>query len=250
MGRRVPEIMIVGTMKGGTTILYDYICTHPRVLAGTRKEIHYFSLYPVNGIDWYLDQFPDRPDDVLSIDASPTYFDVATMPTVPAHIKREAPDAKIILIVRDPVARAISHVQHLRAVSNKDLFATVDTDEFLSRPLERCFTQEHPTDYHLGYVLGFSVYDEKFNNYSRVFGPKNVLVLTNEELRSSPQDTMRKVFGHCGLDWVASDMFGLQKYLSGSEQLVVDDRVRERLKALLYPSYERFCKRAGVPFTT
>src|SRR5665213_166353 len=102
MGRRVPEIFIVGTMKGGTTILYDYICTHPRVLPGIQKEIHYFSLYADRELEWYLDQFPDRAEDCQSIDASPTYFDVAGMPTIPAYIKKASPSARIILIVRDP----------------------------------------------------------------------------------------------------------------------------------------------------
>lgn len=60
MGERMPEIFIVGTMKGGTTILYDYLLTHPRVVPGTEKEIHYFSLHTARGDNWYTHQFPDR----------------------------------------------------------------------------------------------------------------------------------------------------------------------------------------------
>lgn len=247
MARRIPEIFIIGTMRGGTTILYDYICTHPRVLPGAQKEIHYFSMYPMRDLDWYLSQFPDRPDDHLSIDASPTYFDTATIPTIPAYIHKAAPSARIILIVRDPVERAISHFQHLRLVSHKDLFADIDINEFLSRPLERCHIRKDPSDYHLGLVLGFSVYDNKLTHYVRAFGRHNILVLTNESLRSDPQDAMRRVFAHCGLEWVPSPMFGVQGYLSGSQNLPVDRDVRARLEAILYPSYERFLLGAGLP---
>lgn len=247
MERRGPEIFIVGTMKGGTTILYDYVCTHPRVLPGVQKEIHYFSLYPTREVGWYLDQFPERTVDQLCVDASPTYFDVATMPTIPAYIKKAVPAARIILITRNPVARAISHFQHLRLISHQELFKQVDINEFFSRPLERCYTHEDPSDAHLSQVLGFSVYDDKFTNYVHVFGRENVLVLTNEGLQSDPQATMRTVFEHCGLDWVPSDLFGVRKYQSGSESLAVSPDVRRRLEALLYPSYERFGRRAGLP---
>src|SRR6185312_12729174 len=109
MAKRMPEIFIVGTMKGGTTILYDYIRTHPKVIAGKSKEIHYFSLYSDRGAAWYLEHFPDRAEDVLSIDASPTYFDVAHTAAIPGFIKDAVPDARVLLIVRDPIERAISH---------------------------------------------------------------------------------------------------------------------------------------------
>ena len=247
MGKRLPEIFIVGTMKGGTTILHDYICTHPNVVAGTQKEIHYFSMYPTRGLDWYRDQFPDRPDSVLSIDASPTYFDVATMPTIPAYIKTAVPDARIILIVRDPVDRAISHFQHLRQVSHKELLTGIDANEFLSRPLERCYTQKEPSDSLLGLVLDFSLYDDKFGNYVNVFGREAILVLQNAALRQDAENTMRQVFSHCGLEWSPAPLFGEQRYLSGSQNLPIDPEVRRRLEALLMPRYERFLRRAGLP---
>ena len=250
MGKRLPEIFIVGTMKGGTTILHDYICTHPKVVAGSTKEIHYFSLFPTRGLDWYLEQFPDRPEDTLSIDASPTYFDVATMPTVPAYIKAAAPDSRIILIVRDPVDRAVSHFQHLRLVSHKDMFTGIDASEFFSRPLERCFAPQDASDSLLAQVLDFSLYDDKFTNYARVFGRESILVLTNEELRSAPEKAMRQVFQHCRLDWSASPTFGEQRYLSGSQDLPVAPEARRRLEALLYPRYSRFLRRAGLPDRT
>jgi hypothetical protein len=249
MSFRVPEIFIIGTMKGGTTILYDYISTHPRVQRGTQKESHYFSMYANRELDWYIRQFPDRPEEHFSIDASPTYFDVANMPTIPAYIKKAVPEARIILIVRDPIERAISHFEHLRTVSHRELFASIDVNEFLSRPIERCYTREHPSDELFSYVLGFSIYDDKFSNYVSVFGRNNILVLTNDELRIEPQATMRRVFDHCGLEWAPSEMFGVQRYVSGARNLQVEQRVRLRLEALLYPAYERFRRRANLPVT-
>ena len=250
MALRVPEIFIVGTMKGGTTILYDYLCSHPLVLRGAQKELHYFSLFPDRDLDWYLNQFPDRPQGHMCVDASPTYFDVATMPTIPAYIKKAAPGSRIIVIVRDPVERAISHFQHFRLVSHATLFANINIDEFFSRPLERCFTYEEPTDFYFSQTLAFSIYEEKYSNYVRIFGRSNVLVLTNEGLRTKPQETMKAVFTHCGLEWSSSELFGTQRYLSGSQSLPIDPQVKARLESLLYPSYERFVRQSGISDST
>jgi hypothetical protein len=249
MTQRVPEIYIVGTMKGGTTILFDYIEAHPRVLRGTQKEMHYFSMYADRELSWYISQFPDRPDDVFSIDASPTYFDTASMATIPAYLKKAAPNAKIILIVRDPIERAISHLEHLRTVSEREFFAEVDVDEFFMRPLERCYAPILPSDWMLSDVLAFSLYDLKFMNYVEVFGRDRILVVRNSELRGEPKATMRRVFAHCDLESYDSELIGQENYISGSRQIRLKQSTRDRLSGLLYPDYERFCRRAGIQYT-
>jgi len=246
MSRRPPEIFIVGTMKGGTTVLHDYICCHPRVVPGCAKEIHYFTLHAQKGLGWYADQFPDRPDDIFSIDASPTYFDVANTDFIPNQIRRSIAAPRIILIVRDPIERTISHYEHLRQVSEKDMFKAIEIDEFLSRPLDRFDKPRDPSDIHFKYAIQFSVYDVKFQNYVNVFGRDNILVLTNDQLRAEPEQTMRRVFEFCGLAWVPSPMFGRAGYSNGSKNTKISGEVRSRLAAILYPSYERFCALAAL----
>ncbi len=249
MSKRLPEIFIVGTMKGGTTILYDYLATHPRVTPGLAKEIHYFSLYSDRGLSWYLDHFPDRDETVFSLDASPTYFDVADTPSIPGFIKAAVPNAKILLIVRDPIERAISHFNHLKLVSHKDAFVGIDINDFFSRPISGCYTKSTPQDVHLDHVLSFSLYQFKFYYYRHAFGPENILVLRNEDLRTRPIETMERVFAHCGLEWVASDLFGQQRYVAGSDKLRLERHVHERLADLFYLNFKAFCAAAGVPYS-
>lgn len=250
MTKRMPEILIVGTMKGGTTILYDYILTHPRVVPGTAKEVHYFSLYTAKGDAWYIDQFADRPDDVYSVDASPTYFDAALTTAIPGHIKVSVPNAKPILIVRDPIDRAISHFQHLQTVSHKELFSSIDINEFFARPPENCITQLDAYDYFLHQCLSFSAYYRQLMNYLAVFQRDRILILHNEELRgAAAPDTMRRVFAHCDLEWASSPLFGKERYLSGSQKHKLESVVRERLAEMLYPNFKRFCEAAGVPYS-
>ena len=95
-----PNFLIVGTMKGGTSILYDFITMHPNIARATQKEIHYFSLNYDKGRDWYLKHFTENPGGITG-EASPTYFDMAGNSSIPHLIKSYNPDMKILLIVRD-----------------------------------------------------------------------------------------------------------------------------------------------------
>ena len=246
MVRRMPEIFIIGIMKGGTTILYDYLCTHPRVVPGASKEIHYFSLYSDRGPEWYLSHFPERGERFLSIDASPTYFDVAYTPAIPGFIKSAVPNAKVILIIRDPVERAVSHFNHLKLVSYKDSFKDIDINEFFSRSLEGCYSKKTPYDEHLNNILLFSLYYHKFLWYTQVFGRANVMVLTSTELDTNPTETMQRIFKYCGLEWVPSSLFGVHRYVSDSDVSNLKASVRERLARLLYPDFKNFCLAAGL----
>jgi hypothetical protein len=250
MSERMPEIFIVGTMKGGTTILYDYLLTHPRVVRGTEKEIHYFSLHTARGDAWYADQFPDRAEDVYAVDASPTYFDAAFTTAIPGHIKALVPNAKLILIVRDPIERAISHFQHLQTVSHKDLFCSVDINDFFARAPENCIAQLDAYDYFLNQCLSFSAYYRQLLNYLAVFERDRLLILRNEELRgAAASTTMRRVFSHCDLEWIPSTLFGQERYLSGSQRHQLASTVRNRLANILYPNFKHFCAAAGLPYS-
>jgi len=108
-----PDIFIVGVMKGGTTVLHDYICTHPHISAGSQKEIHYFSLFYHEGPEWYANHFKDVNPKYRTIDASPTYYDATNTALIPRLIRNYTEDPRVILITRDPIQRAISQFVHL-----------------------------------------------------------------------------------------------------------------------------------------
>lgn len=109
---RLPEFLIIGGQRCGTTSLYRYLAAHPSVAPPTGKELQYLSLHHRRGIRWYRAHFPVRPPEVLSFEASPYYlFD----PQVPARAAAVLPAAKFIALVRDPAERAYSHYLHSRA---------------------------------------------------------------------------------------------------------------------------------------
>lgn len=243
-----PDIFITGVMKSGTTILHDYICTHPEIDSGTQKEIHYFSLHYDKGPEWYASHFVDVKQGQRTIDASPTYFDTTNTLQIPLLMKAYAADPRVIVITRDPIARAISQFTHLKFTNKIEALQDMHIDEFFSRSLADAYRQNDIVSYNLNLVLSFSMYHRKLVTYSDVFDKKQFLALDNNALRESPTDTMRQVFEFLDVPYVENKMFGVVKHSNGSSIGNVSKETYDKLAELFYPDYRKYCQRAGIPY--
>lgn len=113
--RALPDFLILGTQKGGTTSLFEYLEQHPRVLGPTRKEIHYFAdrpnpnNYRILGPGWYRSHFPGqrtlRELGAITGEATPDYM---VEPTTMRRIADDLPASRWIVLLRDPILRAAS----------------------------------------------------------------------------------------------------------------------------------------------
>lgn len=105
-----PAFIGIGAQKCATTWLYDLLALHPSVSLSKIKEIHFFSQYFEYGFQWYLNHFEQPEDSVLLHgEFSTTYF---CDRMAPERIKQTYPDAKLVLMLRDPVQRLISNHKH------------------------------------------------------------------------------------------------------------------------------------------
>lgn len=241
-----PDFIIVGTMKGGTTVLYDFICEHPDVSAATQKEIHYFSLNYMEGADWYHQHFsPKQPGKIIG-EASPTYFDMAVNPTIPKAIKNDYPDVKIILIVRDPVERAISHYNHFCKINQISQLQQIGPERFFNLPYSNAIKATSSLDLSLFHVLNFSCYSNKYSIYESVFKDQ-LLVLSNEELLKTPNQTMEKVHQHLFLESYQSEIYNSVRYSAGTTRDQLSVETQKKLEDFLYPDYQKFCSKADIP---
>lgn len=127
--RNAPAFFLIGAQKAGTTWLWKMLDQHPETSLPSQKELHYFGsaeLYD-KGNDWYFDFFDGLDPDKLIGEASTTYFYDhvpywhnksdqiefdESLPPIPELISQYFPDAKFIVILRDPVHRAISAYLH------------------------------------------------------------------------------------------------------------------------------------------
>ena len=120
----LPNFVIVGAMRSGSTSLYKYLQVHPQVWM-PRKEIHFFDRRWDNGLDWYRERFDGWSGQPAVGEATPTYLaETEALDRMAATI----PDAKLVAILRDPVDRAYSHywMEHVRGRDDRPFADAAD----------------------------------------------------------------------------------------------------------------------------
>jgi hypothetical protein len=243
-----PNFLIIGTMKGGTTALYDFITLHPDIDRAKNKEIHYFSLNYHMGRDWYLNHFKAGENRITG-EASPTYFDVANTTLIPNLIYSFNPEMKIILIVRDPIERAVSHYNHFIKVLAIPEVSDLNLNEFFCINIREAISETSTLGFYLNQVLSFSFYCRKYLNYLDVFNQKGCLVLSNKELRMSPTETMENVYKFLGVTPRRFDEFREIKYSLGTNIFGLEEVTFNQLADLFYPDYKKFCDISGIEYS-
>lgn len=114
-----PDFIVVGAQKAGSTSLFAYLAAHPDVDQPLVKEIHYFDLWADRGHSWYRSHFPLRSTSTcMSGEASPLYM---AYPNALERIARDLPDVKVVAILREPVARLVSHYRHSVKLGHENL---------------------------------------------------------------------------------------------------------------------------------
>ncbi len=108
--KRLPDIIIIGARKGGTRALLEFLKIHP-VVKSAGPEVHYFDRHFDKGPEWYVEQMVAVTEEQLCAEKTPGYFH---HPEAPARARSQVPDAKLLLIVRDPVRRALSDYNQFR----------------------------------------------------------------------------------------------------------------------------------------
>lgn len=243
-----PDIFIVGTMKGGTTILHEFMSHHPEIHPGTQKEIHYFSLFESNGLDWYHAHFEGLPPGQHYLDASPTYFDMTSGPRLPARIDAYNPEARVIMLAREPISRAVSHFNHLRKVNMVPLLQDLSAEEFFTFDAEEIIGQGGLRNFYLMQCLECSLYHHKAQSYRNVFGDR-FLAIDNDDLAQDPETTMERVFRHVGVEPIWREEFRQRKYAhqDASKGLPLSEETIARLSRILGGNYDTFCNMTKLP---
>jgi hypothetical protein len=234
--RRLPDFLIVGSQKSGTTSLYSYICGHPNVVRALEKEIRYFGKRRGYSPRWYRAHFPLRgrrppeagPGPVLCGEATPGYLQD---PQAPAQAAALLPEARVLAILRNPVDRAFSHYQHLRRRNRVDLPFADYAERLGDRP-DRFFRQ--------------GLYADGVGRWQAAFGADRVLVIQAEPFFAAPAEGMEPVFHFLGLEPVARDQY--KAHMSGGYSETLDPDLRRRLLDFFSPHNERLYDLLGRRF--
>lgn len=198
--RRRPDFLVIGAMKSGTSTLFHHIAAHPLVDAPLRKELHYFGHARRAGLGegWYRAHFPLGPArGRLTGEATPDYlFD----PDVPARIAAELPAVRLVAILREPAARAVSQYRHEVRMGRETLpiEAAFAAEEVRMAHAARLGEAGRETLHHASYRRR-GLYAEQITRYRALFPPDRLLVLGAGALAREPEATLGRAFEFLGL---------------------------------------------------
>jgi hypothetical protein len=210
--RVLPNFIIIGVQKGGTSSLFKYLLQHPNIIPGYKKEVKFFDGNHHKGIDWYRYNFPlmtQMSDPITQTgEASPSYV---FHPLVPKRIKEVLPNIKLVLLLRNPVARAYSHYQGNLRKGHEELSfeEAVELEQSrLEGEKEAIIADQHyPMYKYLVYsYLARGIYIEQIKNWLKSFPREQILIQRSEDLFSNPQKVYSRALAFLGLpDWKLED---------------------------------------------
>jgi hypothetical protein len=196
----LPNLLIIGAQKCGTTSLHAYLDLHPGVHMAAEKELDFFIEDRAwrNGPGWYAARF--RDDAAVRGEASPNYTGWPVWDGVPERAASLVPDASLVYLVRDPIERIESHYLQRRVQDGE----RGDIAEALG----------DLDDPHNLFVAR-SRYATQLERWLRCFPQERVLVLSAEELRDRRAETVRAVLDFVGLeDQVDPDLLAAEHHRS------------------------------------
>jgi hypothetical protein len=197
--RPLPDFLILGAQKAGTTALYDYLYRHPAISGPSWKEVGFFDLHWWRGERWYRGHFPRGARAPVG-EASPSYL---FHPEAPQRVRSLVPDARLIAILRDPVDRAFSHYQHEVALGREPLSFedALDREEARTRgEVERMLADPRSFS-HAWWNWTYrarGLYAQQLERWLAVFPRDQLLVLLTEELAAAPAETYARVLEFLG----------------------------------------------------
>lgn len=256
--RVLPDYLIIGAQRCGTTSLQALLTQHPNIRPPRlRKGVHYFDTGFRRGANWYRSQFPlaatmgrggSAAKRMFTGEASPYYL---FHPSVPGRIASVLPNIKLIVLLRDPVERAISHHKHeqRRGFEELGLEAALDAEadrlageeeRLLADPFFNSFAHQH-----FSYVTR-GHYADQLGRYLAVFPSSHLLVLEAEALWSAPASTIREISSFLELpDW-EPDSFPRRNATTPSR---VDPNTRLRLEEMFAAPNRRLVDLMGQKFS-
>lgn len=225
--RMEPSFIIIGEARCGTTSLFNYICQNSKVIPPYKKEIHFFDYNYDKKKNWYRLFFPFNKKNKITGEATPYYF---SHPKAASRLKKLYPDIKLILILRNPIDRAISSYYKQRKLEIEDLDSiekavTAETHR-LKDSMENMLIKADYDFNHKNYAyLERGMYYENLKRWQSLFDESQLLIFEFEELFGNLNYNYKKVINFLNID---SQDISFNHYNKGSYE-DIDSKFRLEL---------------------
>jgi Sulfotransferase domain len=248
----LPDFVIIGAKKCGTTSLYHLLTQHPHVEPAASKGLHYFDLLFDEGNEWYRRCFspPRWKDGRRSITGEAT-SEYLFHPPVPERMAEVVPQARLIALLRNPVDRAYSdYQQRVRKGGEPRTFEEAIEAEKTWSLGEEGKASEHEVHASLydarHWYLSKGTYADQLPRWSKFFGDEQMLVLKSEDFFERTPETLKLVLDFLDLpDW-EPDSWEIRG--QGTYKQKMDPATRQRLEEYFEPHNQRLYEYLGVNF--
>ena len=202
----LPDLILIGAQRSGSSSLYYNLIKHPLILAAESKELHYFDLNYTKGLKWYKSLFPSFfykrflerifNHRVITIEGSPYYM---FHPAAVERIHSKIPNAKLIMILRDPIKRAHSQYNRNVRIGREKL----SWEEAIDQEQKRLEGEEEklckdPSYYSFNHqrysYLSRGIYINQIKRVHKIFPKDQVLIIIADDFFKNPQAVFDKIF--------------------------------------------------------
>ncbi|XP_054454800.1 heparan sulfate glucosamine 3-O-sulfotransferase 3A1-like [Anoplopoma fimbria] len=189
--KKLPQALIIGVKKGGTRALLEFLRVHPDIRA-VGAEPHFFDRNYENGLEWYRELMPKTLEGQITMEKTPSYF---VTREAPARIAAMSRDTKLIVVVRDPVTRAIS--DYTQTLSKKPDIPSFESLTFKNRTTGLIDTSWS--------AVQIGIYAKHLDNWLQYFPMEQILFVSGERLISDPAGELGRVQDFLGLKRIITD---------------------------------------------
>ena len=179
---KLPDFLIIGAMKSGSTTLFNYLRQHPRIFLPEYKEPEFFVAEKNwhKGVDWYRRLFAGAGGAVAVGEASTSYAKCTEFEGVPARVHAVIPDVRLVYVLRDPVQRMVSMYRHMVITGGEQ------------RALAEALLEDDK-------YMGASSYFRNLSGYLELFDRSQMLVLLSEDLAQDHVAVVERTLDFLGL---------------------------------------------------
>jgi len=263
-----PDFLLIGAQKSGSTSLHYYLNQHPNIQGSVPKEIHYFDRHIHFGksVKWYEKHFQKSASDkVLNFEATPNYI---FNPECPRLIHEHYPDIKLILILRNPKARALSAYNMYRDFFERKAFRLVKSKPKpgLENPIYAHLFKGRSTFPSIEEVFEFEkqalangqiaepaifrrgLYVEQIERYLKYFKPEQLLILSFEDLIHDLSSSLNQVYKFLGVSNFPFEKLDTRVINKRDYKKNMDQSLLDQLDEFYYEPNKRLYELVGRKF--
>ena len=244
---RLPDFLCLGSQKSGTSTLHELLSGHPDVYLPARKELQYFTLQSNRDTHWYSAHFRMAKSNQSCGEITPYYL---FHPAAPQRIHKLLPNVKLIVLLRDPVERALSGYFH----SVRHGFESLVIEDAFDHEIERLAGSaeilfhpggRHESHQHHSY-LSRSRYELQIGEYYQFFDRSQMLLIRSEDFFQDTKSVWNRILDFLGLPSCPLPRNVPCANHGAGELASVDPGLRQRLRSTLDATYRTLMSDHGI----